>query len=148
MKIVILKNHPTAGRVGDVREVPEGYARNFLIPQGIAAEATKNNVEHAEAVKHRKDVEKKRSGLDQKHLMRALADLTLNMKEKADEKGTFFAGITKEKIAAALAKKNLNVKLKQIVLTEPVKHAGTYKVRIIFDPSNQVVVNLVVKNEN
>ncbi len=130
MKIVLIKNDPKLGQIGDVKQVADGYARNFLIPHKMAKMATEAEVAKAQAMKKRHQSVKKKGKVDMQSLADQLQGLKLEMSSKADENGTFFAGITADKIAAELNKKNLPVKTKQIKLEESIKKAGNYNINI------------------
>jgi len=130
MKVVLIKNDPKLGQIGDIKEVADGYARNFLIPNELAKIATEAEIAKAQAMKKRHDSVKKKVKVDMQSLADQLQGLKLQMSSKADENGTFFAGITADKIAAELNKKNLPLKTKQIKLTESIKKAGNYNINI------------------
>jgi len=145
MKIVVIKNYDKLGKIGDVKNVPNGYAENFLIPNQIVLPATGNNIDRAMKLKVQKTQQKKSKNVDKKELAMNLNNYTLSVKEKADENGTLFAGITRDKIAAELKSKGYDVKAKQVKLDSPVKKAGSKKVKINIDSGLQVVVNLDVQ---
>jgi len=130
MKVVLIKNDSKLGSIGDIKEVSVGYARNYLIPNKIAKPATEGEVAKAKSMKKRIDSSKKRSKIDMGSLAERLQGHKLSITSKADENGTFFAGITAEKISESLNNKKLEVKPKQIKLDEPIKKAGNYNVNV------------------
>jgi|SaaInlStandDraft_4_1057021.scaffolds.fasta_scaffold157255_1 large subunit ribosomal protein L9 len=133
MDVVLIENVPSLGRKGEVKKVADGYARNFIIPRGLGAMATKKNIaKFAQIVKQeKKKQDKKSAGGTQ--LAGKLRSVTLTITEKADESGTFFAGVTKDKLAKALLEKGLDVKAKQIELPEAIKTAGSHKITVKLD---------------
>jgi len=145
MKIILLKNVPKIGKMGDIKDVAEGYARNFLFPNRLAAPAVegmirkvaeeKQKIAKAKIVKDKPEV-----------LLGKLRSTVLTFLEKADDKGNFFAGISREKVANVLAEKGINVKPKQIKLVEPIKRAGEYKISVDVAASLQTELRIITKN--
>ena len=107
----------------------DGYAQNYLFPQKMAKPATERNVSQVKAGL-KKGGKKKSNSLPAAETAGRLRNLTLELSAKADENGTFFAGITRDKLAQELAKKKIPVKSKQIELAEPIKKAGNYKITV------------------
>lgn len=130
MKIVLIKYDPKLGAIGDIKEVSDGYARNYLIPNKIAKFATEGEVAKAKLMKKRIDFSKKRSKISMGSLAERLQGYKLSIISKADENGTFFAGITADKIGESLKKLNFDIKPKQIKLDEPIKKAGNYNINV------------------
>lgn len=130
MQVILTKNVSKLGKAGDIKEVAEGYGRNFLLPQGLAVIATEKNVhlKNQEAMNKARNNRKKIEAPDQ--LVQKLKTIILNFDEKADDKDTFFAGITKEKIVQALEKRNISLRPKQISLEKPIKKPGDYSVGV------------------
>jgi large subunit ribosomal protein L9 len=145
MKVVLIKNYDKLGRIGEVKEISDGYVQNFLIPNKIVLPATTNNIERAKKQKLIREQKKKVVGVDKNELLNQLKNYTVSILEKADEKGTLFAGVTNAKIASELIKKGFQVKPKQIKLDSPIKKVGTFKVNIIFDKGMKTTLVVVVK---
>ena len=98
MKIILLKDVPKVGKKHETKEVPDGYGRNFLLKRGLAEIATASAIKRVEEIKKTAAVEKK---IQEDLLMKNLEDLndiTITLKEKANEEGHLFAGIHKEEI--------------------------------------------------
>lgn len=129
MKVVLLKDVPNVGLEGDVREVSDGYARNFLLPKKLAVSATR------EALAESARIKKERAHAAELDLSRAedlaarLDDFELEMHEKANDSGTLFAAVTAKKIATALKTKGMTVPEKMIILEHPLKEVGEHQVR-------------------
>lgn len=130
MKVILLKNFNSLGRRGEVKDVAEGYARNYLLPQKIALPATEGNCRKYSAAVLADKALKKISGLTPEELAGRLKNIVLKFQEKVDDKGTFFAGLTKEKLIRALSEKGLALKAKQLELEQPIKKMGEYKVSV------------------
>ncbi len=129
MKIILLKDIPKVGRKYDIKNVADGYALNLLIPRGLAQIATPQTEKNIEAMKAKDLVEKKVQGELLVKNLEVLKDLVINMKEKANEKGHLFAGVTKEKLAEEILKTaRLNIDPESIKLEKPIKEVGEHKV--------------------
>ena len=131
MKIILLKDVQKVGRRFDIKNVAEGYALNFLIPRGLASIATPQAVAKIETEKKKAQAEEKiQEELLAKNLD-TIKGLTLKLKEKANDKGHLFAGITKEILATEILKATrLNIDLGFIKLDKPIKEVGEHKVTI------------------
>lgn len=131
MKIILLKDVPKVGRKYDVKDVAEGYALNMLIPRKLAEIATPNGIKKIEALKENDLTQKK---IQEELLVKNLEiikNLTVKIKGKANEKGSLFAGITKEMLAAEILKSSrLNIDANMIVLSKPIKEVGEHKITI------------------
>ena len=144
MKVVFLKEVEGSGRIGDVKNVADGYARNYLLPQGMAAPATPEAIRKAEA---RAAVEaRKQAVLDA--AAQALADkltgVTVTITAKVGSKGRLFGSITQADIADEVAKLlGQEVDRRLVLLAEPIKEAGDHEV--IIQLSRNVKPALAVK---
>ena len=129
MKVVLLEDVKSLGKKGDVVEVKEGYARNFLFPQKKGVEATQGNLT---TLKHQKENEAKLAA-EQLAAARELAEqvekFNLELKIKGGEGGKTFGSVSGKEIADELKKASgLDVDKKKIVLAEPIKKFGEYEV--------------------
>lgn len=131
MKVILLKDIPKTGRKFDIKNVSDGYALNMLIPRGLAQAATPNAIKNIESMKAKNLAEKQiQSELLLKNLD-TIKDLTLNIKEKASDKGHLFAGITKERLVKEIMKSTrLNIDPESIKLDKPIKEVGEHKVTV------------------
>ena len=144
MKIILLQDEKKLGKKGDIVEVSEGYARNFVLPKKIGVEATPKNLND---LKLQKSNEAK-VAQEQLDSAKAMAEL-LETKEvivkiKAGENGRTFGSVSTKEIAAALkAQTEIDVDKKKIVLPEAIKSFGVYNVPIKLHP--KVTGNIKVK---
>jgi large subunit ribosomal protein L9 len=131
MKIILLKDVAKIGRKYEVKNVADGYALNMLIPRGMAMAATDNAVKKIEVLKANDTTDKKiQTELLLKNL-EVIKNLTLNLKEKANEKGHLFAGVTREMLAQEIAKATrLSIDPESIALPKPIKEVGEFKVAV------------------
>jgi large subunit ribosomal protein L9 len=130
MKVILRKEHEKLGQVGAVVEVKDGYARNFLIPKGIAYPASDGNMR---ALEEEKKQAKGRSAKEQKSSQNLATNLekvsiTLQMKVGEDEK--LFGSVTSQMIADALKEKGFELDKRIIELPEPIKALGIYTVDV------------------
>ncbi|HVN48325.1 MAG TPA: 50S ribosomal protein L9 [Bacteroidota bacterium] len=130
MKIILRQNHEKLGAIGEVVSVKDGYARNYLIPRGIAYEATQGSLQQLEEEKktatRRSDREKKNA----EALATEVEKISLTIKMKVGEDDKLFGSVTSQQIAELLAAKNITLDKRSIELEEPLKALGTFEVPV------------------
>ncbi len=143
MKVILREDIESLGRKGDIVNVADGYARNYLIPKGLVEVATPSNLKRLEAV--RKDQARKMARLKgkAKEVAKALKGITCSFSMKAGEEGRLFGAVTSIDIEGYLKEKGFSIERKQILLSEPIKKTGTYEVPVRLHP--EVTVNLRVE---
>ncbi len=131
MKVILLSDVPRLGQKYDVKEVSNGYGRNFLLSKGLAKMATEKGIENVAILKVKHEEEKKvRDDLLMKNI-EELSSVTVVMQEKANEKGHLFAGIHKEEIVPALKEQtHLGIEIDHIVLEHPIKELGEHEIEV------------------
>jgi large subunit ribosomal protein L9 len=131
MKIILLKDVPKVGQRYDIKDVSEGFAQNSLIPRGLAEVATPKAIAKVEALKLNDLTQRK---IQDELLLKSLEkikSIKLHLKEKANEKGHLFAGITKERLAEEIKKQEkIDVLPDSIKLSKPLKEKGEHSVHI------------------
>jgi len=144
LKVILLEDVKKLGKKGDLVDVSDGYARNFLFPRNLAKEATEGSLKQ---LKQEKDAlaKKKQKELEQaKELAKVLSNTTVTLKVKAGEQGKLFGSVTSKDISEALKKQyNIEVDRRKIELQEPIKSLGSYKVDVKLAP--EVDAKLSVK---
>ncbi len=133
------------GEQGDVKNVADGYARNFLIPNGFAVVATQNAI--AEITKQ-KEARTKQSELNlekAQKLAESLAEYEITIRAKAHEGGALYAGIAAKTISETLAKENFVVDQKYIKLPEAIRTTGEHAVLIALDHGLEANIKLIVE---
>ncbi len=149
MKVILIKTVSNLGVSGDIKEVSDGYARNFLIPQGlvkIANEATIKELEKVKAKKAKKEVNKSKQ---YKEIAKKIDNLKMIIKAKAeDKKKTLFAAIRAEDIAKELKKRGYNIESKFIKLEEPIKKLGYYDIGLDFGEDVTAKIGLTIERED
>lgn len=130
MKVILLKDVKGLGPGGTVKEVKEGYARNYLFPRGLAAEATEGNIRALEGQQHAAADRARRERLETEKTLVALEQVVVEVAGRGGEGGRLFGSITAQDIADALSARGFKVSKKQVELEEPIKTAGFYKVPV------------------
>ncbi|MEN2985817.1 MAG: 50S ribosomal protein L9 [Thermodesulfovibrionaceae bacterium] len=130
MKIILKEDIQGLGKAGQIITVKDGYARNYLIPKGLALVADEKNLKLVEYQKRKIEQEAKRKRQDAENLAERLSELQLTIKAKAGEDQKLFGSITAKDIAEALQKEGISVDKKQIIINEPIKRAGEYEIQI------------------
>jgi large subunit ribosomal protein L9 len=128
--VLLREDIDTLGGRGEVVKVKSGYARNYLLPQGLATLATKGNVKQIEqerAALLKKAAVEKSTAEGQRDQM---GSITLNFERRAGEGGTLFGSVTSMDIAQALQDKGYEIDRRKIVLREPIKETGEYTVNV------------------
>jgi len=134
MKVILREDVKDLGHIGEVLTVKDGYARNFLLPRGLASEANLKNVKALEHEKRKiqETVRKAKSGAEE--LSSKISALTITIKAKAGEEDKLFGSVTVMDIAEALKQEGLDIDRKKIVLEEPIKRLGNYTVSVKVHP--------------
>ena len=130
MKVILRKDYETLGTLGEVVEVKNGYARNFLIPRGIAYQATSSNVMALEEEKKQHARKFEKTHKQAEGVAAALEKLSLTIKMKVGEEDRLFGAVTSQMIGDALTEKGVQLDKRHIVLDEPIKALGIYDVEV------------------
>jgi large subunit ribosomal protein L9 len=148
MEVILRQSVPTLGRVGEIVKVKAGYARNYLIPHGLAYKATEGNKRRIETEKKQRLFEMAEQQSDAETLASALETVELHFNVKAGEGDKLFGSITSQDIAAQLSELGYRIDKRSIELAEPIKMIGIYKVPIRLHPEVRTEIRVwVVKEE-
>ncbi|MGI6553172.1 MAG: 50S ribosomal protein L9 [Clostridia bacterium] len=144
MKVILLQDVKKLGQKGDVVEVADGYGRNYLLPRGLAKEATPGNLRELEAVK-RQQAEKQSKELEEARMLAAkLSGETVSIRVKSGEKGKLFGSVTSKEIAETIsAQFGEEIDKRKVELPEAIKTLGDFPVKIKLHP--QAVAELTVR---
>jgi large subunit ribosomal protein L9 len=119
------------GRTGEIKDVADGYARNYLLPKGLAIEATGGELKLLAQERQSEKTKKDRAHWDAEELARRLGEVTLVFKLKAGEQGKTFGSVTAKEVADALKKEaKADIDKTKIVLREPLRSLGIHKVEV------------------
>ncbi|MEQ8204450.1 MAG: 50S ribosomal protein L9 [Smithellaceae bacterium] len=147
MKVILKQNVPSLGKAGDLVKVNDGYARNLLIPKGLAIEANEKNIKTFE---HDKKNILQRAEKEQKaaqDLSARLSDVTLTIPRKVGDQDKIFGSVTSKDIELALQEKGFHIDKKMIVHDEQIKSLGEFKVKIKIHSGVEAEIKLNVVGE-
>jgi large subunit ribosomal protein L9 len=131
MRVILKTEVRGLGRPGDVKDVADGYARNFLLPKGLAIEATGGELKHLAQERQAERNKKDRAHDDAEELAKRVEATTLVFKLKAGEQGKTFGSVTTKEIAEALGKTlGAPIDKTKVTLHDPLRALGTHKVEI------------------
>lgn len=144
MKVILLKDVAKIGKRYDIKDVSDGYAANMLIPRGLAQAATPQAIKKVEEMKAKDVAEKKVQGELLLKSLDTIKSLKIDLKEKANERGHLFAGITKERILEEVAKAaRLHLDPETVKLHKPIKETGEHKIVVeVMGKKAEFVVNI------
>jgi large subunit ribosomal protein L9 len=145
MKIILQKEVEKLGDPGDIVQVADGYARNFLIPRGLAAPATKGAVKHAERLRSGHEERLRRAKAEAEATAARLAKAPLRISAQAGEDGRLFGSITAQDVADELSKTlDEQVDRRRIHLEEPIRSLGAHEVQVHLHPDVDATVTVDV----
>ncbi|MDE3840461.1 50S ribosomal protein L9 [Bacillus methanolicus] len=149
MKVIFLKDVKGKGKKGEVKNVADGYATNFLIKQGLAVEANKENLSKLNAQKKKEEKMAEQELAQAKQLKEQLEKLTVELSAKAGEGGRLFGSITSKQIADELQKKhNIKIDKRKIELEDAIRSLGYTKVPVKLHSEVTATLNVHVKEAN
>ena len=130
MKVILRKNFDQLGNVGEVVSVKDGYARNYLIPRGIAYQATAGNIRSLEEEK-KQILKREAKELEAaQNLASELEKVSITIPVKVGEEEKIFGSVTSQMITDALHEKGFDVDKRKVEITEPIKSLGIYSVSV------------------
>ncbi len=147
MKVILKEDVQNLGAMGDVVKVKNGYARNFLIPKGAAAQASEKNIRAMEHEKRIIEERKKKLVSAAEQLAQKISAAELSFTKKAGEEGKLFGSITSMDIAEQLSEKGIEVDKKKISIAEPIKRLGEHSVEVSFGHGVSATVSVNVTAE-
>jgi len=145
MKVILLDDVQKLGRRGEVRDVSDGYARNFLIPKKLALSATAGNLKNLEHIKTQANAKADRIKGDAEALRDKIEALSYEERRQASEEGKLFGSVTSQDIVDFLAQHKLSVDRKRVQLDEPLKSLGetVVPIRVHTDVTAHLKVSVV-----
>ncbi len=145
MKVILKENIETLGHIGDIVKVAPGYARNYLLPKGLAIEATEKNAKALDHALRQLAYKKDKVTEAAKALAAKLEALAIELTHQAGEEGKLFGSVTNMEIAAFLKDKGFEIDRKTIILVEPIKQLGDYTVSVKVGPEVTAAIKVSVK---
>jgi large subunit ribosomal protein L9 len=147
MKVVLSKDVPNLGEAGDIREVADGYARNFLFPKKMALRANDGNTKVALHQQKLSELKKEKRKKEAKNIASSLEKKEIIIKVKVGDKDKLFGSVTAIDVANALKKEGFDIEKRKIEIPEHIKSLGSYKVKIKLTEGIQALVSLKVAKE-
>ena len=147
MRVILLQDVENLGKKYDVKEVKDGYARNFLIPTGLAKPATEEALIWLET---QKEIEAKKAEEELKKIQEiasAVDDQEIIIPVKVGEQDQLFESLTSQKISEKLKELGFDIKKSQIDLVEPIKELGEFPVKIKFEHNLEAEIKVIVTKE-
>lgn len=147
MKVILLQDVDKVGKKFQVKNVSDGYAKNFLFPKNLAKPATpealkwlemQEEINRKKAEEHLQETEKIASSIDGAEVI---------VPVKVGDEGQLFESVNAQKIAEKLKESGIEVKKTQIILKEPIKELGEYPVKVSFDHNLEAEVKVIVSEE-
>ncbi len=149
MKVILKEDVKALGSMGDIVNVKDGYARNYLIPKKLAVPADEKNLK--EFLHHKRMIERKlnKVKIQAEELKKKIEEIELTIKQKVGKSGKLFGSITSLVLEKELEKVGLNIDRKKILLQEPIKTLGNFKVKIKLHPEvlAELKVNVIQEEE-
>ena len=149
MKLILKQNVEHLGEAGDIVDVKPGYGRNYLLPQGLAYEASEANLRRIEEEKQREEERARREYLEARRRASQIEDLVLVFEVRASEDGKLFGSVTNADIADQANERGLDFELdrKKVVLEEPLKELGVYRVPVTLHPEVETELEVRVERQ-
>jgi len=147
MKVILLQDIDKLGKKFEVKEVKNGYARNFLIPQGLAKPATEEALAWLDV---QKEIKEKKAEEDLQKIQEkasAIDDQEIIIPVKVGDEDQLFESVTSQKIAEKLKEAGFDVKKNQIDLAEPIKELGEFPVKIKFEHNLESEIRVIITKE-
>ncbi len=130
MKVILMTDVPALGHRGETRDVANGYARNFLLPRKLAVPATPANLKNVEHLKRQRVREEHRALEAAKAAAERIGALTLTVAARASEDGRLYGSVSQQDVVEFLERNKLTLEKRRVLLEEPIKALGEYKVPV------------------
>ena len=147
MKIILTKDVDALGMTGQVFDVAKGYARNYLIPQGFALEATAQNLKRMEGERQKVEDRMLKAKDEAERAREKIAEVVLTIPQKVGEEDKLYGSVTTMDIAAHLEKQGISIDRRKIHLDKPIKALGEFDVPVKLHPEVTAAVKVVVVPE-
>ena len=144
MKVVLRDEVPSLGRRGDICDVADGYAQNYLIPKGLAIRATRGSEREAEAMRRRREIADAAVLSEAREMAERLAGSSIRVMARAGEGGRLYGSVNAMNLAAAIAEQaRVVLEPEMLAVPEPIKEVGTYSIAV--KPHPEVATEVTVE---
>ena len=148
MKVVLLQDVPTLGLSGEIKNVADGYGRNYLLPNRLAALATAPIIKQTEVKRQEAIIRRQKMEEDQKQLAQRIGNVTVELSAKAGLEGRLYGSVTGADIARELSKvAGVEIDRKKIVMTRPIRQLGSYDISVRFAPNITAHIKVIIRPE-
>ncbi|MCK9311805.1 MAG: 50S ribosomal protein L9 [Candidatus Pacebacteria bacterium] len=147
MLVLLLENIKNLGKKNEIKNVSDGYANNFLFVKKLAIKATPELIEKAKATKAIEDEKAKKEIEAIKEEAKKIKDKRFIIKVKTGNEGQLFEAVSATKIAEKINQNGFTIDVKQVIVAEPIKKIGEYKVIIRFNAELESTVNIIIDKE-
>ncbi|MEN6462719.1 MAG: 50S ribosomal protein L9 [Syntrophomonas sp.] len=145
MKVILIQDVKKLGKPGEIKEVSDGYARNFLIPKGLAKEATTTLLKETKEKNVREENKKDKEKQQAEAIKQEMDGKSITIKAKTGGGDKLFGAITAREVSDSIHEQlGRVIDKKKIDMTEPIKHLGEYQVKIKIYPSIQAEIKVIV----
>ena len=148
MRVILVEPVADLGRAGDVKEVAPGYARNYLLPRGLAVPGTRHQMKRLQRLRAEAEVAAEREAAEARSLAQRLRELTVTIPAQIGEGGRLHGSVTSPQIAAALDEQHqIRIDRRDVVLREPLRHLGSHQITLRLPARETGIVNVEVVPE-
>jgi len=147
MKVILLKDVQELGNKGEIKNVADGYARNFLFIKKLAKPATEEIIEKTKAKKDLDIIKAEKDLKKTQELASKLDGLELEIKEKVDEKGHLYGSMNELKISELLKEKGFKIKKNQIKIPESIKETGEHQIKINLAHGLEADIEIIISEK-
>jgi large subunit ribosomal protein L9 len=145
VKVILRADTAGVGKKGDIIEVADGYARNYLVPKGLALRATDGNVQQAASMRRARDLRDAKDRGAAEEVARVLVPAVITVKAKAGSEGRLFGSVTTTDVAAAVHEQTgIEVDRRRLQLDEPIKSVGTHQIPTKLHPDVEFAITVEV----
>lgn len=134
MKVILIEDVQNIGSIGDIIQVKDGYARNYLFPKNLAKPATGQNLKIIEEIKKKKSLAITKEKKEAEELKDRISLMSCTLSVEAGEDDKLFGSVTTQDIASAFEEEGILLDKKKIMLEEPIKKLGVYHVAVKLHP--------------
>ena len=145
MKVILTKDVKDVGKTGDLVNVSSGFARNFLFPRNMAAEATEKKVKEWEHLKRVGEARKKKAVAERQELLKKISGTAVNFKVQAGENDKLFGTVTTTEISKELEKQGFSIDRRDIHIDETIKLLGSHKATIRYAEGMEATIQINVE---
>lgn len=146
MRVILKREVGGLGRPGEVKDVADGYAQNFLLPRGLAVEATAGELKHLAQEHAARRTKQDRVHADAEELAKRLSQLTLVFRLKSGEQGKTFGSVTSKDVAEALKREHgIDVERAKVVVAEPLRSLGVHSVEVRLSTDVRATVTVAIE---